>query len=125
LLEEESTLHAFWSCPAAKDVWGSAKSGFQKCSFAGATFRALFEYCMEHFGRNELALLVVAAWCIWLRRNSFVFEGKFTHPNVIYNEAVISLEEFKSCNLKAPDSNHQASRDNRNEELSWNPLPAV
>jgi hypothetical protein len=65
--------------------------------------------------------MAVTAWRIWLCRNSLVFEGKFAHPNAIYNEAVISLEEFQRCNLKELDTYQQDSGNNRNAELSWSP----
>jgi hypothetical protein len=34
-LEEETTYHVLWSCPAARDVWGSHLSAFQKCYCEG------------------------------------------------------------------------------------------
>jgi hypothetical protein len=60
----------------------------------------LFEHCMERFDRKDLALMAVVARRISLRRNAYVFEGKFDHPNGLYLEAVASLDEFRRCNLK-------------------------
>jgi hypothetical protein len=79
---------------------------------------------MERFDINELALMAVRARRIWLRRNSFVFEGNFAHPNAVYNEAVTSFEEFKRCNLKETGSSPQALGEHRISTLSWSPPPA-
>jgi hypothetical protein len=59
--EAESTFHAIWSCGAARDVWGTTKSCFQKCSCDGPTFRKLFEYCMGRLSREELEQMAVTS----------------------------------------------------------------
>jgi hypothetical protein len=60
-LEAESTFHAIWSYGAARDVWGTTKSCFQKCSCDGPTFRKLFEYCMGRLSREELEQMAVTS----------------------------------------------------------------
>jgi hypothetical protein len=34
---------------------------------------------------------------IWFRRNTYVFEDVFTHPDEVYATAVESLREYKFC----------------------------
>jgi hypothetical protein len=122
-IEEESTLHALWTCPAARDIWGCAKSRFQKCSFGGTNFRLLLEFCMERFDRNNLDLMAVVARRIWLRMNALVSEGKFDHPNGSYLEAVASLDEFRRCNLKDTMLAPPALREQGTTLSSWFPPP--
>ncbi|XP_062170524.1 uncharacterized protein LOC133876257 [Alnus glutinosa] len=123
--EEEDALHALWLCPAAKDVWGSSLSCFQKFSFTGPNFRGLFSYCMERCTKEELELMAVTARRIWLRRNAWVFEQRFDHPNAVFIEATKSLREFKSCNVHGQEKMLPARR---NEALNskqpiWIPPP--
>jgi hypothetical protein len=93
----ENTLHAIWSCPSARDVWGGDSSPFHKCASQGVHFMQVFDHCMGRFNREELCLFVVVSRGIWLHRNRFIFEGKFTPPNVVFSEASKSLEEFIRC----------------------------
>lgn len=93
--DETTTLHAIWSCPSARDVWGGGTSPFQKCVCEGPQVMQVFYYCMQRYDREELNLMVVVSRCIWLRHNGF---GAFTHPNMVFSEASKFLEEFKRCN---------------------------
>lgn len=86
-IEEEDTLHALWSCPAAKDVWGCSHSCFQKLYCEGTNFSMLVEFCMGKLCKDELDLMAVISRRIWLRRNAMVFEGKFAHPNDVFSDA--------------------------------------
>ncbi|XP_062158594.1 uncharacterized protein LOC133866044 [Alnus glutinosa] len=100
LVEEETTCHVLWNCPAARDVWRGDSSLFQKCAWEGCKFMHLFEYCSHRFNRDVLELMAVIAMKIWLRRNSLIFEGFFANPNSVYKEGVKALEEFKQYNKK-------------------------
>jgi hypothetical protein len=93
----ENIIHAIWSCPSARDVWGGGSSPFQKCTSHGAHFMQVFEECMARFIREELNFFAVLSRGIWLHRNCFLFEGDFTPPNVILVDASKSSEEFKRC----------------------------
>jgi len=121
-LEEETTFHVLWSCPAARDVWGSHLSAFQKCYCEGESFRALVEYCFGKMNKEDLELLAVLARRIWLRRNSLVFEGIFAHPDNVYNEGIISLGEFRRCKEK-PGSD-LSTRGSSSRQPSWCPPPS-
>jgi hypothetical protein len=78
--EPETVMHVIWSCPASLDVWGGGNSSFHKCNYDSVSFADLLENIMQQFRRDEVELFVVIARCIWLRRNSLVFEVKFKHP---------------------------------------------
>jgi hypothetical protein len=60
---EEDTVHVLWSYAAALDVWGGGASSFHKCAWDGNNFKLL----VQHY--------------IWFRRNKWLFEGIFLHPN--------------------------------------------
>jgi hypothetical protein len=55
---------------------------------------------LERVSREELDLMAEVSRHIWLRRNSLIFEGTFTHPNVVCAEADKSLIEYKRCQFK-------------------------
>jgi len=45
-----------------------------------------------------MGLMVVLSRRVWLRRNKLIFESIFTHPQVVFNEAVASIEEYHRYN---------------------------
>jgi ribosomal protein L37AE/L43A len=98
--EEEDELHAIWSCLAAKDVWASGSRIFQKSSFLGSSFLHLFQQACYRYSKKDLNMMAVLARGIWLRRNKWVFEGKFISPGDVAQEAREGLEIFRRCNMK-------------------------
>jgi hypothetical protein len=100
----ESGLHVIWSCPAAQDVWGGGSVLFQKCAFMGDSFLQLVDYCIDQFTKADMSLMTIISRRIWLRRNKFIFENNFTHPHMVFKEAVDSLDEFFRYNSKEEES---------------------
>jgi ribonuclease HI len=123
-LEEETTFHALWSCPAARDVWESHLSCFQKCYCEGATFKSLVEHCMGKMSKEDLELLAVLARRIWLRRNTLVFEGTFVHPDTVCKGRATSLNEFKRCNGKECIERSPRGTEPIFRPSSWIPPPS-
>jgi hypothetical protein len=123
LLEDESICHALWSCPAARDVWWGGSSPFQKCVWEGSKFMQLFEYCSQHFKKEDLELMAVTARKIWIRRNAMVFEGNFFQPNVVFSATVNTLAEFKQYNQKEEDPNQSMALVPTRGNLTWQPPP--
>jgi len=76
---------------------GGQASCFHKCSCSVLDFKALFEYVMNRFTKEQLALMAVICRCIWLRRNSLIFEGIFLHPNTLMMEAINAQDEYRRC----------------------------
>jgi hypothetical protein len=101
---EEDAFHALWLCPAAKDVWGCSSSCFQNFCYAGFTFQGLFAYCLERCTKDELELMATMARRIWLRRNAWIFEQRFEHPEVVFNEATKAWLDFKRSNMIVHES---------------------
>jgi hypothetical protein len=124
-VEEDDALHALWSCPTAKDVWGCSSSCFQKFCFAGYNFHGLFAYYLERCTKDKAELMAVTARQIWLRRNAWIFEQRFEHPNVVFNETTKSWQEFRRCNLKVLDSTQPVERpeEENSKQSRWLPPP--
>jgi hypothetical protein len=72
-LEEETTAHAIWFCPAAKDVWNASLSIFHKCAFVEHSFKNIFQLCLGRFSREEMDYFAAIARRIWQRRNEMLF----------------------------------------------------
>jgi hypothetical protein len=72
-LEEESILHALWSCPGAQDVWGFGPMCFQKCSLLVDNFAMLFGLLSNRLNQDQLALMAMMVRKIWFRRNVLIF----------------------------------------------------
>jgi hypothetical protein len=96
----EHLNHVLWSCPAAQDVWESGSMIFQKCAFNGDRIMQFMEFCLDRLKMDDLNLMAVIARRIRLRRNKLIFESSFSHPQIIYSEAVAQLEEYQRCNKK-------------------------
>ncbi|XP_042968927.1 uncharacterized protein LOC122301581 [Carya illinoinensis] len=117
--EEENVAHALWNCSSAMDVWSQTQSGLQKCSFRYANFRELVEALMSHYDQDSLEKFVIIARNIWHRRNQFVFENAFTHPNALVKKSRKTLEEYKVLQQK------QMKQHGRNAQIQnrWQPPP--
>jgi len=96
--EDEDTAHVLWSCPGAQDVWGGDASNFQKCDWDGNSFKHLLRYVLSKFEKENVELFAMVARGVWFRKNKWLFEAIFIHPNEVYKSAVVSLEEFRICN---------------------------
>jgi ribonuclease HI len=122
-VEDEDAMHALWLCPAARDVWGCSSSCFQKFCFAGADFQSLFAYCMERCTKDELDLMVTTARRIWLRRNVWIFEQCFEHPDIVYSEATKAWLAFKRCNMTDHKMSLKVERneENSSRQSNWSP----
>jgi hypothetical protein len=92
--ERETVIHVLWTCLTAQDVWGGSLSNFQKCGTNYSSFLTLFEDFQVHFKKETMELMVITARRLWLRINSFIFEGVFSSPSDILAGAKVTLEEF-------------------------------
>jgi hypothetical protein len=82
-VEAETTLHALWECTASRDVWGASARFLQKSSFNGVDFLHFDGALYAKGGDEVLTLFLEIARRIWLRRNSWIYKGKFSHPDSI------------------------------------------
>jgi len=52
---------------------------------------------MQHFSKENMELMSIIARRLWLRRNSFIFEGVFLNPSEVFEGAIVTLKEFHHC----------------------------
>ncbi|KAG6624558.1 hypothetical protein CIPAW_16G035600 [Carya illinoinensis] len=111
--EEENVAHILWNCPSAMDVWSHASSSLQKCSIGSVKFSELVKALMSKCDQDTMALFAIIARNIWYRRNQFVFENSFIHPNALVKTARKTLEEFKASQEKPTTQNRRTAEINK------------
>jgi hypothetical protein len=89
----ESVSHALWSCPVAQDVWHECSSRIQKTPLEHIRFLDIFEGLLQRFDETEVDFFASVARQVWLRRNTWVFEGKFSSPVQVLQHA---MEQFEA-----------------------------
>ncbi|XP_042969115.1 uncharacterized protein LOC122301804 [Carya illinoinensis] len=96
--EEESTVHALWSCPSASYVWAENDSPVKKWACSVVNFMELWKklnYCLEE---EKVGLVACTLRRIWLRRNAVIFEKNFECPKVLTSIAQQNFAEFSEAN---------------------------
>jgi ribonuclease HI len=118
--EEETVIHALWSCPATQDVWSASITAFQKCSIGAGSFFEVFEAMILRSNREDLALFAATAKGIWHRRNTVVHGGTFSHPNSVALLAGEALRGFWKA-MEKKDGCEQS--DETEVSIKWTPPP--
>ncbi|KAF5459887.1 hypothetical protein F2P56_019799 [Juglans regia] len=103
LSEAETIIHTIWDCHAAKDVWSTSSKKVQKSGLFASGFMQSFSSAKK----------------IWQRRNSFIFQDNFIHPNLLIQQAKQLLTEYQEGQASKVVSKG-ASKSNH---TSWEPLP--
>lgn len=102
--EKETVYHVLWECIATKDVWGASKIFFQKSCFSSHDFLQVAEHFFHKCDRETLQMFVITARKIWFRRNTWLHEGKFEHPNMLVQSAQRAVEEIQSLHQSREES---------------------
>ncbi|KAG6639514.1 hypothetical protein CIPAW_10G106100 [Carya illinoinensis] len=89
--EEETVVHAVWSCVSARGVWSLASKKLQKRGMSPALFVDLFESLLQVLDEVSIQEFVVVARRVWWRRNCFIFNNDFKHPKSVIREAHTTL----------------------------------
>jgi ribonuclease HI len=95
MLEVETTFHAIWDCSASRDVWGASLRIFQKSTFPVSDFFLVAETMLDKGGVETFRLFSEIARRIWLRRNGWIYEGQFIHPNNIVQAAETAVHAYE------------------------------
>jgi hypothetical protein len=98
-LETETTTHVLLECPAAKDVWVDSLKAIHKCSSLNGNFAAIVDMLLTRLEKDQLQLFAVTACLLWLRRNSWVFNGEFQAPAVVMRHAHEQLRAYRDAEL--------------------------
>jgi ribonuclease HI len=120
-LEIESTEHILWECSSSSDVWGTSLRRLQKksCS-AFKNFQQMAESIFQEGTKEEFEIFCVTARKIWLRRNEWIHEGAFTHPNTLALGAQQIQKEFLRVNQKENGEPQQGMENKwQNPPVGW------
>lgn len=80
-------------CERAKDVWAQSYKKIQKLSLPPSSFLDIWSYLSTILDKSDLQGTSYIAKMLWTRRNEWVHQDKFLHPNLILSKA---LEEYIS-----------------------------
>jgi hypothetical protein len=100
---QETVIHVLWECQSARDVWGCCSRGLQKRHSQEDDFLKLVENLTAVISKEDLGLFAVTAKGIWQRRNTFIHEGRFVHPNKIVNSARETYSLYQRAQRKNDD----------------------
>lgn len=93
-LEAETIFHILWNYPSAQDVWRGDYVKFQKACLEGPDWLRTIEHMLNKCTKEEFQGFVSIARKSWLRRNEFIHEGIFTHPDNLILSVKSHLREF-------------------------------
>lgn len=68
-------------------------------------FSHVVEGILKSCEEEEIKLFVGLARKVWFRRNEVVHGGSFTHPNVLVQQAMVSMADFCSAQYVDVPSN--------------------
>jgi len=87
LTEVESAFHALWSCPASVAVWQERGRRLQNTVLVECEMMQLIQSLKVRTDRDAFTEAMLVLRTIWLQRNDFVFQGKFTSPGQVILKA--------------------------------------
>lgn len=99
LRERETTGHILWGCRSSQAVWQESSRKIQKISLAEDDGMALLQALHEKLEEHDFIHVILVAQLIWLRINSFIFDGLFYPPSLLVQQACDSREAFESANV--------------------------
>jgi hypothetical protein len=87
-------------------VWGAKGSIFHKCSISGVEFIHLVDAIRLRYGVENFGLFVELARRIWMRRNTVIHGGSFTHPDILVQNVLMAVEEYMQAQVITSPHNH-------------------
>ncbi|XP_041009419.1 uncharacterized protein LOC121253474 [Juglans microcarpa x Juglans regia] len=121
ICSDETAMHVLWHCPATRDVWVESHRAIQKWSVNEVDLLKLWEDLSGKFNKNELEEVAVIMRDVWLQRNIFIFENKFSSPSSVIRTAKELREEFHSVKEGTKDSSMPNNRSSTKNFQKWLP----
>ncbi|KAF5445530.1 hypothetical protein F2P56_034576 [Juglans regia] len=109
LREDETVCHVLWSCPATMDVWAEKESPVQKWKSSEVDLAEVWRKLIAELPLDSMEMVVSVMRYIWLRRNGWIFERKFTSPGSVLQQARANLNEFQQAQQKGIERNKTAA----------------
>uniref|UniRef100_A0A2N9HFR8 Reverse transcriptase domain-containing protein n=1 Tax=Fagus sylvatica TaxID=28930 RepID=A0A2N9HFR8_FAGSY len=97
--KEETTFHALWQCPLARNMWALIHCRMQKLSNQDGEFSSFMQWILKEFPKEEVEDWAIIAWSIWNARNRFVHEDCQVPPQTIRANALAIRYEFNQARL--------------------------
>jgi hypothetical protein len=97
--KEETTYHAIWQCPLARNTWALIHGRLQKLSNQDGEFSRFLQWIFKALPKEEVEDWAVTAWSIWNARNRFVHEDCQIPPQTIRANALAIRSEFNQARL--------------------------
>lgn len=119
---EETKIYVLWEYPTANDVWCVKTNPLSKWTILSQDFRSLWMEIVKKLSQKDRKLCAIICRNIWLRRNSFVFDGKFESSYIIMIRAISQLGDFQEAQLKATKSH--TKQPEACDIKKWQPLKA-
>ena len=112
-VEAETSGHALWDCPNAREVWVSSIIPIQHHGLQFDAFTDLIWHLMlaQHVGDELLGIIITLAWSIWHNRNTARTGGARQTCTSIIQKAMLLLEEYQIANhkIKLPVAPHNVT----------------
>jgi hypothetical protein len=108
--QPESTGHIIWECASATAVWMECSKKIQKLAIAVDDGFHVSMMIVQQLNTKELMLFSWLAHRIWLRWNSVVFGGKLSHPTLLIQTTMESMETFLQAQQLPPSGSEPLSR---------------
>ncbi|XP_010512831.1 PREDICTED: uncharacterized protein LOC104788746 [Camelina sativa] len=104
--EEETTLHLFFKCHFAREIWNASPCEGLMNVDRLTTFQQGFEAakslkCLPPVGLGEGNLTPWIFWAIWHSRNKRIFEDKELQPMEIITQATVRAKEWTYNQIKS------------------------
>ncbi|KAL0017429.1 hypothetical protein SO802_004498 [Lithocarpus litseifolius] len=113
-VEAEDSIHFFWKCTSAKEMWSSSKLVFPNVLDQLSSFKEMM-WCLmmdEKCSSENIELIFTCAWALWGNRNDIRHGGTRKDGRQLLHWASQYLEEYRTAVDLLP------------HVLRWCPLPA-
>nr|POE75389.1 hypothetical protein CFP56_60800 [Quercus suber] len=97
--EAENSIHFFWKCSCAKELWSSSKLVFPSVMDQLGSFKEML-WCLmmdEKTSLEKIELLLTYAWALWGNRNDVCHGRKQKDGRMLLQWAVQYLEEYRAA----------------------------
>lgn len=119
--EPETIVHTLWSCRSSLSVWQEAPRRIQKLAIDVYDGRSLLQQLQHKLDEEEFEIAISLAHQLWLRRNNYVFEGKFEPPQQLVIQTLQTMELHRKVHdiVDPRDEGCPSAVGQRNEGKVW------